>query len=122
LTGNEWRNGNLALCGACFVTRTVGQRLIKQTVLFDGAAPIHRLYYANKNAEIGSVMTTFPFRQAGLTGRRGSGQVKKINCERSSLKTATRPRRRWAGKCRRSASGDARRHASFETALRASSG
>ena len=59
-----------------FFTQVVGQRMVKQTVLFDGAAAIYHLYYANKNAEIGSVMTTFPFRQAGLTGRKGSGQVK----------------------------------------------
>jgi glyoxalase family protein len=58
-----------------FFTNAVGLRMIKQTVLFDGSKPIYHLYYANRNAEIGSVMTTFPFRQAGLTGRRGSGQV-----------------------------------------------
>jgi glyoxalase family protein len=58
-----------------FLTRVVGQRMIKQTVLFDGTAPIYHLYYANKNAEIGTVMTTFPFAQAGVHARRGSGQV-----------------------------------------------
>ena len=59
-----------------FFSQVVGQRMIKQTVLFDGTAPIYHLYYANKDAQIGSVMTTFPFRQAGLTGRKGSGQIK----------------------------------------------
>jgi glyoxalase family protein len=59
-----------------FITRVIGQRLAKQTVLFDGAASIYHLYYTNRHAEIGTVMTTFPFRQAGVTGRRGSGQVK----------------------------------------------
>jgi glyoxalase family protein len=59
-----------------FLTGTVGLRLIKQTVLFDGSNPIYHLYYANRHAEIGSVMTTFPFRKVGYTGRRGSGQVK----------------------------------------------
>ncbi len=58
-----------------FFTQVIGQRMIKQTVLFDGTAPIYHLYYANAGAEIGTVMTTFPFAQAGLTGRRGSGQV-----------------------------------------------
>ena len=58
-----------------FFTQAVGLRMVKQTVLFDGTAPIYHLYYANANAEIGSVMTTFPFKQAGLTGRHGSGQV-----------------------------------------------
>jgi glyoxalase family protein len=59
-----------------FFTGAVGLRMIKQTLLFDGTTPIYHLYYGNKNAEIGSVMTTFPFRQAGFTGRKGSGQVK----------------------------------------------
>ncbi len=59
-----------------FFTRIVGQRLIKQTVLFDGTNPIYHLYYANRNAEIGSVMTTFPFKKVGYVGRRGSGQVR----------------------------------------------
>lgn len=50
--------------------------MIKQTVLFDGRNPIYHLYYANRNAEIGSVMTTFPFKQVGYVGRKGSGQIK----------------------------------------------
>ena len=58
-----------------FMTRVIGQRMIKQTVLFDGTAPIYHLYYANKNAEIGTVMTCFPFKQAGVFGRKGSGQI-----------------------------------------------
>lgn len=58
-----------------FLTNVVGQRMIKQTVLFDGTTPIYHLYYANKNAEIGTVWTSFPFKQAGVYGRRGSGQV-----------------------------------------------
>jgi glyoxalase family protein len=58
-----------------FLAGTVGLRMIKQTVLFDGTNPIYHLYYANRNAEVGSVMTTFPFRKVGYTGRRGSGQV-----------------------------------------------
>ncbi len=59
-----------------FLTATVGLRMIKQTVLFDGSNPIYHLYYANRNAEVGSVMTTFPFRKVGYVGRKGSGQVK----------------------------------------------
>lgn len=58
-----------------FVTQVLGLRMIKQTVLFDGTAPIYHLYYANAAAEPGSVWTTFPFRQARLTGRKGTGQV-----------------------------------------------
>lgn len=59
-----------------FFTRIIGQRMIKQTVLFDGTLPIYHLYYGNAHAEPGSIMTTFPFKQAGLYGRKGSGQVK----------------------------------------------
>lgn len=58
-----------------FLTQVVGQRMIKQTVLFDGQVPIYHLYYANADAEIGTVMTTFPYRQDGRKGRRGTGQV-----------------------------------------------
>jgi glyoxalase family protein len=58
-----------------FFTKVVGQRMIKQTVLFDGEKPIYHLYYANKHAQVGSVMTCFPFRQAGLSGRKGTGQI-----------------------------------------------
>jgi glyoxalase family protein len=59
-----------------FFTKIIGQRMVKQTVLFDGTLPIYHLYYGNANAEPGSIMTTFPFKQAGLYARKGSGQVK----------------------------------------------
>lgn len=59
-----------------FFAEVIGQRMVKQTVLFDGELPIYHLYYANRDAEIGTVMTTFPYRQAGLKARKGSGQVK----------------------------------------------
>jgi glyoxalase family protein len=36
-----------------FMTKVVGQRLIKQTVLFDGRYAHYHLYYANANAEVG---------------------------------------------------------------------
>lgn len=52
-----------------FWTQIIGLRMIKQTVLFDGAASVYHLYYANGDAQPGSVMTTFPFKQAGLYGR-----------------------------------------------------
>src|SRR4030095_11436021 len=58
-----------------FLTQVVGQRLIKQTILFDGTVSFYHLYYANADAEIGSVMTTFPFSRMGIQGRRGSGQI-----------------------------------------------
>lgn len=59
-----------------FWTQIIGLRMIKQTVLFDGAASIYHFYYANGAAEPGSVMTTFPFKQAGVYGRKGTGQIK----------------------------------------------
>lgn len=59
-----------------FFTSIIGQRMVKQTVLFDGELPIYHLYYANRDAEIGTVMTTFPYKQQGIYGRKGSGQVK----------------------------------------------
>jgi len=58
-----------------FVTRVLGMRMIKQTVLFDGAASIYHLYYANADAEVGSVYTTFPFKKAGVYGKKGHGQI-----------------------------------------------
>jgi glyoxalase family protein len=56
-----------------FMTAVVGQRLIKQTVLFDGRYAHYHLYYANANAEVGSVFTTFPYKR--VPGRVGSGQI-----------------------------------------------
>ena len=56
-----------------FLTTVLGLRLIKQTVLFDGRYAHYHLYYSNANAEIGSVLTTFPYRR--VPGRAGSGQI-----------------------------------------------
>jgi glyoxalase family protein len=49
-----------------FFTEVVGQRMIKQTILFDGTVSFYHLYYANADAEIGSVSTTFPFSKMGI--------------------------------------------------------
>ena len=54
-------------------TQVFGQRMIKQTVLFDGRYAHYHLYYANADAEPGSVYTTFSYRR--VQGRPGSGQV-----------------------------------------------
>jgi glyoxalase family protein len=56
-----------------FQTQIFGQRMIKQTVLFDGRYAHYHLYYANANAEPGSVYTTFPYNR--VKGRPGSGQL-----------------------------------------------
>jgi glyoxalase family protein len=55
------------------MTQVCGQRLIKQTVLFDGRYAHYHLYYANADCEPGSVYTTFPFNR--VKGRPGSGQI-----------------------------------------------
>jgi glyoxalase family protein len=47
--------------------------MIKQTVLFDGRYAHYHLYYANADAEPGSVYTTFPYGR--VKGRPGSGQI-----------------------------------------------
>lgn len=59
-----------------FTTQVLGLRMIKQTILFDGGSSIYHLYYGNGDADVGSVWTTFPFKQAGLIGRTGTGQIK----------------------------------------------
>src|SRR5581483_11511520 len=56
-----------------FMTQVFGQRLIKQTILFDGRYAHYHLYYSNANAEPGSVYTTFPYKR--VPGRPGSGQI-----------------------------------------------
>jgi glyoxalase family protein len=56
-----------------FQTQIFGQRMIKQTVLFDGRYAHYHLYYANADAEPGSVYTTFPYQR--VKGRPGSGQI-----------------------------------------------
>src|SRR5712692_4068640 len=61
-----------------FITQVLGLRLIKQTVLFDGRYAHYHLYYANANAEVGSVLTTFPYRL--IPGRLGSGQISGTSC------------------------------------------
>ena len=59
-----------------FYTKIIGLRLVKQTVLLDGEKPVYHLYYANETGTPGTVMTTFPYKQLGLYGRKGTGQVK----------------------------------------------
>src|ERR1700737_3209456 len=56
-----------------FQTTVFGQRLIKQTVLFDGRYAHYHLYYGNADGEPGSVYTTFPYQR--VRGRPGSGQI-----------------------------------------------
>jgi len=61
-----------------FHVKTLGMRLIKRTVLFDGSTPIYHLYYSNANGDPSSVVTTFPWAQAGLYGKRGTNQAREV--------------------------------------------
>ena len=61
-----------------FHVNTLGMRFIKRTVLFDGSKPIYHLYYSNANGDPSSVVTTFPWAQAGLYGKRGTNQAREV--------------------------------------------
>jgi glyoxalase family protein len=62
-----------------FHTGLLGLRSIKKTALYDGATPIYHLYYGNAHGDAGTILTSFPFRQAGVMGKRGSNQIKSLN-------------------------------------------
>lgn len=62
-----------------FHTGLLGLHNIKKTVLYDGKTPIYHLYYGNTRGDAGTILTAFPFRQAGVMGRRGSNQIKSLN-------------------------------------------
>lgn len=62
-----------------FHTGLLGLHNIKKTVLYDGKTPIYHLYYGNARGDAGTILTAFPFRQAGVMGRRGSNQIKMLN-------------------------------------------
>ena len=48
---------------------------VKKTVLFDGEIPIYHLYYGNKVGDASTLLTAFPYRQAGWMGKRGTNQL-----------------------------------------------
>jgi glyoxalase family protein len=56
-----------------FFTRVMGQRLVKRTVNFDDPGTYH-LYYGNRTADPGTILTFFPFAGA-RPGRGGAGQA-----------------------------------------------
>lgn len=62
-----------------FYVHLLGQRLVKKTVLLDGELPIYHLYYGNPEGDAGTLVTSFPYKQKGVKGRRGSGQIKTVN-------------------------------------------
>ncbi|SFL63722.1 Catechol 2,3-dioxygenase [Loktanella salsilacus] len=59
-----------------FWVRILGQRLVKRTVNFDDPGTYH-LYYGDQNAAPGSIMTFFPFVDAG-PGRAGAGMASAV--------------------------------------------
>jgi glyoxalase family protein len=62
-----------------FHVRLLGLRSVKKTVLFDGEIPIYHLYYANRLGDLSTILTAFPYRQAGWMGKRGTNQLRTIN-------------------------------------------
>jgi glyoxalase family protein len=62
-----------------FHVRVLGLRSIKKTVLFDGEIPIYHLYYGNRIGNLSTILTAFPYRQAGWMGKRGTNQLRTIN-------------------------------------------
>ena len=56
-----------------FFTKVMQQRLVKKTVNFDDPGTYH-LYYGNETADPGTILTFFPFVNAGQ-GRSGSGMA-----------------------------------------------
>jgi len=75
------RHHHITLCvGAAqedydFHTRVLGLKSVKKTALYDGTVPIYHLYYGNDLGEESTLVTSFPMRQSGRRGKRGSGQV-----------------------------------------------
>lgn len=61
-----------------FHVKVLGLRFIKRTVLFDGSTPVYHLYYGNAHGDPSSVITTFPWAQAGLYGTRGTNQAREV--------------------------------------------
>ena len=58
-----------------FHVKTLGLKMVKKTVLFDGEVPIYHLYYGNEVGNASTLLTSFPYRQAGWMGKRGTQQA-----------------------------------------------
>src|SRR6185312_13968445 len=61
-----------------FHVRLLGLKSVKKTVLFDGEIPIYHLYYGNRLGDASTLLTAFPYRQAGWMGKRGTNQMKTL--------------------------------------------
>jgi glyoxalase family protein len=62
-----------------FHVRLLGLKSVKKTVLFDGEIPVYHLYYGNRMGDASTLLTAFPYRQAGWMGKRGTNQAQAIN-------------------------------------------
>jgi len=62
-----------------FHVRLLGLKSVKKTVLFDGEIPVYHLYYGNGLGDPSTLLTAFPYRQAGWMGKRGTNQAKSLN-------------------------------------------
>ncbi|MGH2886448.1 MAG: VOC family protein, partial [Solirubrobacteraceae bacterium] len=62
-----------------FHVRLLGLKSVKKTVLFDGEIPVYHLYYGNGLGDTSTLLTAFPYRQAGWMGKRGTNQAKSLN-------------------------------------------
>jgi len=61
-----------------FHTKVLGLKSVKKTALYDGDVPIYHLYYGNDHGAESTLVTTFPMRQSGRVGRRGTNQTKAL--------------------------------------------
>ena len=62
-----------------FHVRLLGLKSVKKTVLFDGEIPVYHLYYGNGLGDPSTLLTAFPYREAGWMGKRGTNQAKSLN-------------------------------------------
>jgi glyoxalase family protein len=62
-----------------FHVKFLGLKSVKKTVLFDGEIPIYHLYYGNEAGDVSTLLTSFPYRQAGWMGKRGTNQLRQLN-------------------------------------------
>ena len=61
-----------------FHTKVLGLKSVKKTALYDGDVPIYHLYYGNDHGNESTLVTSFPMRQSGRVGKRGTNQTKTL--------------------------------------------
>src|SRR3546814_5183869 len=60
------------------LVKTLGQRLVKKTMFYDGARPVYHLYFGNELGEPGTLYTTFPVRQAGYRSEEHTSELQSL--------------------------------------------